>query len=243
MSIERLIAERLRYHKNHISTLNPVLFDEDDNLIPEVREKLLKIVDEFLEYTQVDIRVLDIRLVGSNASYNYNPDSDIDLHIVTNLSEISDPETIARLFFDSVKKNFKDSYDIEIKGTDVELYVEDINASSVSNGVYSVTSDAWVKSPAPMQDPTEEELADAEEIEDNIIQQIKSCKTAEELQEVVDKLYIIRKDSLSKYGETGAGNLAFKSLRGKGVLNDIKDVLRSAKSRELSLESLETKYY
>lgn len=219
--------------------LNPLLFDEDDNLKSEIKDKIVEIVEEFLDYLQVDIRVLDIRLVGSNAAYNYTPDSDLDVHIVTDLSEISDPEMIARLYFDSAKKNFKDSYDITVKGIDVELYIEDVNTSSVSNGIYSVSTDSWIKSPTPTKGPTDEELADAEKIEKEIIQSIMDTDSIEELQNIVDKLYIIRKDSLSAYGETGAGNLAFKSLRSKGVLDQVKDTLRAAKSEELSLEGID----
>lgn len=233
----RYIAERLAYNRRNSPKLNPVLFDEDMQLKSEIKEKVLKIVDAFLEYTQTDIRILDIRLVGSNAAYNYHPESDLDIHIVTDLSEISDPETIARLYFDSVKKNFKDSYDITIKGIDVEMYVEDINTSANSNGVYSVSQDKWIKEPTPEADPTDEEFSEAEEIEEEIIRAIKSTKSVEDLQAIVDKLYLMRKDSLIAHGETGAGNLAFKSLRNKGILDDIKDTIKQATSRELSLES------
>ena len=131
----RSIAERLAYNRRYSPQLNPLLF-EDGELKSQVRDKIVQIVDAFLEYAEVSINIADIRLVGSNASYNYNEYSDLDIHIVTDLSKIADPETIARLYFDSIKKNFKDSYDIKIKGIDVELYVEDINTSSVSNGIY-----------------------------------------------------------------------------------------------------------
>ena len=230
------IAERLAYNRRYSPQLNPLLFS-DGELKPEIREKILQIVDAFLEYTQVSINIIDVRLVGSNASYNYNEYSDLDIHIVTDLSQISDPETIARLYFDSIKKNFKDSYDIKIKGIEVELYVEDINTTSITNGIYSVTQSRWIKEPVQSVDPTSEEIASAEQIEDNIFDSIERAESVEELQTILDNIYLMRKDSLSTVGETGAGNLAFKSLRNKGVLDKIKDVLRDAASKELSLES------
>lgn len=232
----RSIAERLAYNRRYSPQLNPLLF-EDGELKSQIRDKIVQIVDAFLEYAEVSINIADIRLVGSNASYNYNEYSDLDIHIVTDLSKIADPETIARLYFDSIKKNFKDSYDIKIKGIDVELYVEDINTSSVSNGIYSVSQNRWIKEPVVVEDPTDEEIAEAEKIEDEIISKIKSSTSTEELENIIDNLYLLRKDSLAAYGESGPGNLAFKSLRNKGILDKVKDVIRDAESKELSLES------
>ena len=183
----RSIAERLAYNRRYSPQLNPLLF-EDGELKSQIRDKIVQIVDAFLEYAEVSINIADIRLVGSNASYNYNEYSDLDIHIVTDLSKIADPETIARLYFDSIKKNFKDSYDIKIKGIDVELYVEDINTSSVSNGIYSVSQNRWIKEPVVVEDPTDEEIAEAEKIEDEIISKIKSSTSTEELENIIDNL-------------------------------------------------------
>ncbi len=232
----RSIAERLAYNRRYSPQLNPLLF-EDGELKSQIRDKIFQIVDAFLDYAEVSINIADIRLVGSNASYNYNEYSDLDIHIVTDLSKIADPETIARLYFDSIKKNFKDSYDIKIKGIDVELYVEDINTSSVSNGIYSVSQNRWIKEPVVVEDPTDDEIAEAEKIEDEIISKIKSSTNTEELENIINNLYLLRKDSLAAYGESGPGNLAFKSLRNKGILDKVKDVIRDAESKELSLES------
>lgn len=233
----RTIAERLAAARRSSDKLNPLLFDEENRLSPEVRDRISKIVEEFLKYIEVDIKIADIRLVGSNAAYNYTSDSDLDVHIITDLSEISEPETIARLYFDAIKKNFKDSYDIKIKGIEVEIYVEDINTSSISNGIYSVSQDTWIKEPEPVEGPTSAALDLAEEMEEEIINSIKDAKSTEELQDIIDKVYLMRKDSLSSDGENGAGNLAFKSLRNKGVLDKAKDILRGATSNKLSLES------
>lgn len=229
--------EKVVYAKDHTPQLNPLLFDENRTLKEAIRNKILAIVDEFLDYIQVDINVLDIRLVGSNAAYNYGEYSDLDIHIVTNLSKISDPEIIARLYFDSVKKNFKDSYKIKVKGIEVELYIEDVNTSAVSNGIYSVKSDKWIKEPETVGDPSDEAIKEADVIERQIIKSIKSSNSAEELEEIINNLYMIRKDSLDAYGENGAGNLAFKSLRNKGVLDKVKQILRDVTAQELSLES------
>lgn len=232
----RSIKEKLAYNLKYSPQLNPLIF-EGGEMKPQVHDKILQIVNAFLEYAQVSIHIADIRLVGSNASYNYNEHSDLDIHIVTDLSKIADPEVIARLYFDSIKSNFKNSYDIKIKGIDVELYVEDINTSSVSNGIYSVSQNKWIKEPVIIEDPTDEEIEEAEKIENEIINNIMLANDVGDLEDIINNLYLMRKDSLASKGEAGSGNLAFKSLRNKGILDKVKDVIRDAESKELSLES------
>ncbi|MBO7078962.1 MAG: hypothetical protein J6W64_04030 [Bacilli bacterium] len=65
-------------------------------LKPEVKEKIDMIVNEFLETLNQDdidnIKISDIILVGSNVSYNYTSNSDIDIHIRIDLSIYDEPE-------------------------------------------------------------------------------------------------------------------------------------------------------
>lgn len=233
----RTIAEILAYKRNYSPELNPNIFDEDGQMYSEVRDKILEIVDAFLDYTQIkeDVKVSDIRVVGSNASYNYNENSDLDVHIVTDLSKISKPETIAQLYFGEVKHAFKEAYDIKIKGIEVELYVEDVNASAVTNGIYSVMQDKWIKEPEVLDDPTDDELDRAEEIEEDILRKLENA-SPDEKEDIIDQLYVMRKDALASEGETAPANLAFKSLRNKGILTRAKDDIKKHVSKKLSLE-------
>ena len=86
--------------------LNPALFDEDKHLFPNVREALLRIAKEFVsgvEEDDVAINVADIKLVGSNCSYNYNQDSDIDLHIVAETKSLNDPNDLYPIVYNLYK--------------------------------------------------------------------------------------------------------------------------------------------
>ena len=86
--------------------LNPALFDEDKHLFPDVREALLRIAKEFVsgvEEDDVAINVADIKLVGSNCSYNYNQDSDIDLHIVAETKSLNDPNDLYPVVYNLYK--------------------------------------------------------------------------------------------------------------------------------------------
>ena len=86
--------------------LNPALFDEDKHLFQDVREALLRIAKEFVsgvEEDDVAINVADIKLVGSNCSYNYNQDSDIDLHIVAETNSLNDPNDLYPVVYNLYK--------------------------------------------------------------------------------------------------------------------------------------------
>lgn len=108
-------------------TLNPLLFDENDELKPEIKEAIEKIVNQFVEDLKTDgvkIEVKDVILVGSNVSYNYTKDSDLDVHIIVDKDTLDcDPE-IYTLLYGAYRSLFNKNYDITIKGIPVEIYVE-----------------------------------------------------------------------------------------------------------------------
>ena len=108
-------------------TLNPKLFDENNHLNPEVREKLLQIADEFIKCIkddEVKFILKDVKLVGSNANYNYNPDSDIDLHLVADTKSLKCPDDLYPVIYNLYKSAWNNKFTPTIHGIPVELYVE-----------------------------------------------------------------------------------------------------------------------
>ena len=108
---------------------------------PEIRERLLEIAETFKSYLANDgleINVVDIRLVGSNAGFDYNEFSDIDLHLVADLDCIGCDSAIVQVALNAEKTKFNSNLDISVKGIPVELYVEDVKAGVNSNGIYSL---------------------------------------------------------------------------------------------------------
>jgi len=106
-------------------TLNPLLWNEDNTLKPEVKEKLMQIADEFikgLEEDGIKMDVDDIKIVGSNCSYNYTKDSDIDLHIIA--KNIKAPKEVYALLYSAYRSLWNKNYDIDFYGIPVEIYVE-----------------------------------------------------------------------------------------------------------------------
>lgn len=130
-------------------TLNRTLFDENDELREHIKYKLLNIVEEIQDIAienEIDLVIKDVVLLGSNCSYNYTKDSDIDLHIIADTSENDCTKHHLELIYNLFKSSFNDKYDIKIKGIPVELYIEENETSANSNGIYSLY-DGWIKKP------------------------------------------------------------------------------------------------
>lgn len=128
--------------------LNPKLWDDED-LKPEVTEKINLIVDEFLkglEEDNIKIDVKDIIIVGSNCSYNYTDDSDLDLHLVVDTANLENSDLYNKLY-SAYRTLFNKKIDIEFYGIPVEIFVETDDMPKLYNGVYSVMNNQWIEKP------------------------------------------------------------------------------------------------
>ena len=146
-----MLNEKLETH----DTLNPKIWNSDMTLRKDVEDKLYKIIDEFIEnshFLKID-DILAANLVGSNASYNYTEDSDLDLHLVVDLSAISEDATFAGYTGDCERIIFNRRYDIEMNGVEIEIYVEDIRTAPVSNGIYDLFKGEWIRKPIQLVFP------------------------------------------------------------------------------------------
>lgn len=221
---------RLLESKN---VLNPKLW-KNQKLIPEVKEHLDRIVEEFLDHFDIDIIVDDINIIGSNAGYNYKSKSDIDLHIVTDFTQYPADVNIIDELFNAKKNNFNNNYDITIKDLPVELYIEDSNHPAESNGRYSIKTNEWLQEPTYIEEPpVNKELV--KEYEDKIEDIIKS-KDLRQIDDLIDEIWDRRKLDVKDYGFTGEFNLVFKALRAKGLLDKLRKAKMEITSEELSLE-------
>lgn len=236
--MRKKLIEAIEIHNE----LNPKLFI-GNKLRKDVKDKILKIVDEFKSYVEVPFEVLDILLVGSNASYNYTEHSDLDIHIVTNFENIDGVEDkIAQILFNLERSAFNKAYDINIKGINAEVYVEDVNAMTASNGIYSVTADDWLKFPKKLDNIEQFDFGNDLENWKRTIEKALEQGTLEEVNEIINVLYLFRKNSIAQDGEFSYGNALFKEIRNLGLLDKLKEKLAELKSKELSLESFNIHY-
>lgn len=226
------------------SKLNPSLFDTKTNELKEdVRVRLIEIADLFVENIQEDevpLKVYDYWLVGSNAAYNYNKDSDIDVHVIVDIKETGVNPYLLKLLYDYIKSNFNDKYDIMVKGHEVELYLEDINTTAITNGIYSLKQARWIKVPELPKNGEETYNIEDSELYNHIYKQFIELKD-EDVEKFLDDLYLLRKESLAVDGEFGEGNLVFKQFRNNGYIKELRDRKYKYKSDELTLEKLEEK--
>lgn len=234
-----ILDESIERHE----TLNSKLFDENNKLKEEVREALLNVKDEFLKdlsENKIPLRVIDIWLVGSNASFNYTDKSDIDLHIIANLDDVCEDTCLLQILYNYVKASFNKRHDISIKGLPVEVYIQDVNSNSVSNGIYSLQEDEWIKFPEQLPE-YETDTTKLVGLQDLLrIYNTLDRTNIEQIKSLIDYAYIIRQKGLVE-GEFSDGNLSFKEFRNLGHLDELKDLVAELRSKELSLESLQQK--
>lgn len=227
-----ILVEAIEIHNE----LNPKIWD-GDKLDPDVKSKILEIVEEFKEYVEIPMEVVDVHILGSNASYNYTQYSDLDVHIVVNFEMMGDCTEILQAYYDTERSSFNDKYDISIHGVNVEMYVEDVKANTVSNGIYSVYKDEWIKYPQRLDKIPDIDLDP--ELSETIanIREILNGNDLDAVKDLINELYLMRKNSLATDGEYGKGNQIFKEIRNQGLLDELKDEMYKLTSQELSLES------
>ena len=221
--------------------LNPELF-QGDKLIPEVREQLLLIAEDFMIHLGInDVDIEDVTLSGSNAAYSYTKHSDIDLHILVDMSKFND-DPVYREFFDAKKTIYNDTHSITIGGIDVELYVQDTNEPVISLGEYSILRDSWIKLPRKRkahisQVATKNKYRKLYKLSEFAFR----SNNPDKIKNVVKTIKKYRQAGLDKGGEFSPENLAFKILRSKGIIKKLYDKLQSLHDKRLSLpESVDT---
>ena len=69
--------------------LNRKFWNRNDEIEPKIREKLLQVAEDFAVELKIEDKVKDVIFTGSLASYNWHKRSDIDLHIVVDMDELT----------------------------------------------------------------------------------------------------------------------------------------------------------
>jgi hypothetical protein len=205
-------------------------------LKPEVKDKLDEIAQAFIEYLDIpEEAILDIRITGSSANYNYTPHSDLDLHVIVDYDKVHEDCPIVEGYLWSMKSAFNKDHDISIYGIPVELYAEDSRMQAISNGVYSLSDNKWLKIPEKIK-PTSNDTA-VEAKFNELAEAIDKCDDSEVAKELQDKIYQMRKTGLSQEGEFSTENLAFKKLRDIGALDRLRELKKAKIDKELTLEN------
>lgn len=215
--------------------LNPKLWNNFE-LKEEVKDKLEEITEAFIDYLEIPREaILDVRITGSSANFNYTKYSDIDLHLIIDYEKVHEDCPLVDGYLWSKKAIFNNEHDISIYDIPVEVYCEDSNQEAISNGVYSLLNDEWIKKPEKIE-PTTNDVA-VESKFNELKEAIDKTDDSEEAEKLLSKIYEMRKAGLSEEGEFSTENLAFKKLRDAGMLERLKTMKKEKIDKQLSLES------
>ena len=229
-------------------SLNPKVWEnpKDPNkatMVPKVREALLRIAEEFIDYLGEDIFVDDIVLTGSLANFNWSEYSDFDLHIHIDLKQFGKDSDLYKELFDLKKFIFNERHNIKIYGYDVELYTQDVEEPHVASGVYSVMDDEWLTKPKKVNFELDKKvLTDKIKCWTEKIDKAVDSESSEDdidvLENLRKKLKEYRKSGLDKEGELSYENLVFKFLRRSGHIQKLFDSAHRAVDKQLSVEKV-----
>lgn len=231
MRINNIVNEiNVEFH----DTLNQQLWNNDQIKI-DVQVKLLKIAKKFIEFVNVnDLNLVDVCILGSNASFNYTQYSDIDLHIM-----VKDTNTIKSELYDSKKKLWNEIHQITIKGFNVELYIQDINEPNASMGIFSLLNNTWIRHPKKLHpDIDNDKIQRKFKHFAKLINIGISKRDKKYLDKIATNIKTLRKSGLQSSGEFSIENLVFKELRNGGYLDKLSQARQQLEDNALSLREV-----
>jgi len=225
--------------------LNPDIWlmnDEGYKMRPEIRDSLLKIVEDYEEFVDIDLDIEDIVLTGSLSNFNWSEFSDVDLHI---LIDFENPEeSIEKKYLDSRRIIWNSLRDVNVKGFESEIYVQDSKEQHFASGMYSVMYNDWVVEPEEKEvvlDPhkilskSKQWMDMIDQIEDGM-----ERTPTNELMGTVDdlkrRLKKYRGAGLADKGEYSYENLTFKFLRRNGYIGKLMNLKNKLIDKSLTLE-------
>lgn len=142
--VEKILDRLMTPHE----VLDPRIFDYKEEMLPEVREALLKLADRRIEKLFAPIKgleVYDICLTGSSTSYFYHDKSDIDMSIEIhnkNCPFLTKDLKLLGRFLHAISNRFHKSGYIEQYGgrlVDIKTYSRQFDIM----GLYSIKKNKW----------------------------------------------------------------------------------------------------
>tara|TARA_Y100000034_G_scaffold114979_1_gene151673 strand:+ start:837 stop:1562 length:726 start_codon:yes stop_codon:yes gene_type:complete len=219
--------------------LNSKLWN-DYQLKEDVREALINIANEFIDFLKLEITPKDIQLTGSSANFNYTKYSDIDLHLLFDFSEIDENEELVEEFLRSKKALWNKNHQITIKEYEVEIYPQSVSEEHYSTGVYSILNDKWVVKPV---DGSKDPQINIENVKNKVHSLVSEIDQQEEepdldrASRIKKKILKMRRGGLEEGGEYSIENLTFKVLRRIGYLKKLNKILNAEYDKKFSLQN------
>jgi hypothetical protein len=126
--------------------LNPIFF-KDNKLDSMLREQLIQLGDSYfsrLKKIIPDIKLADMIFAGDLAGYNYNKNSEIDLHLIIDLEDVSCDQALLSKFINFISQEWHEDK-IPLAHYSVRISIgSEVNGQA---GVYSLFNDKWLHRP------------------------------------------------------------------------------------------------
>lgn len=238
----RFIIEKLSLTLEYHDEMNPLLWDESE-MKPVIRERLLQIGQMWQKFAHIpDDAVRDIVMTGGNANYNYTPHSDIDIHIMVNLSKMDiDKDFLSDYLFDKKALWAFKHPTLSVFGYPVELYAQDYKEPVVSTqGLYSLQKAKWINKPKHENiSGFDGDLALRRKVLE-YKRKIEKILTepgdhTHDLNQLKIKFFNMRSAGIHRAGDYSMENLIYKALRNMGYVDQMNLYIQQKQDEMLSL--------
>lgn len=212
----------LKYHNR----LSPKLW-KAGGIQPELGARLVALAHQFAAFSGVDRkRIKDIVVTGSSANYNYTVHSDIDVHIISDVSGINS----LNLYQKKVEWT-RGHPELVHRNFPLEFYIHDVNQPlSKDQGVYSLVKNKWLNKPTHLDDVsilTDPLLFNHLQYNIDLIKKVLlKTNNASDILRYKEKLWRMRTAGLQRDGEFSIENIIYKDLRNRGLIDKLNTRLR-----------------
>lgn len=195
-----------------------------------------------------------IIFVGSLAGYQWNYDSDIDLHIVVDSEELARSQGIETIELIQQLREFSKKFNKKfyVMGFPIEFYIQEKDEPFYSNGIYDVYYNTWIKKPEIIEydkEKVKEAKEFAKQYKINIFDKIKqinkhikdSKKNDKNLSILQNDLKYLKSEILNlkekrnkairAEGDVGMDNMIIKFLGRMKVIKKIKDTIEKLENK------------
>ena len=220
-------------------TMNPKLWTENNELYSEAHNALVDAADEFVELLGIDPKYIDdVRLVGGNASYNWNDASDLDATIMLNRDLDLKKEDIRRLQISANNLTYR--VNPSLNGIDLNFYLSTRNVGGLRparQSIYSLGERDFISGPTKYPEMESNFLAGkanyiAELIEECVDDDSNEADDCAE--KLLQKLKRYRVKGLKRSeGEESTENMVWRILSRSGYIKLLKS----------KMEQLEKDYF
>lgn len=220
-----LLLEKARTsNQSNTKTLNPKLFTEQQEMKTSVRNDILRLAGLYageLGLNKDDVE--GVNIVGGNASYDFSPESDLDMTMV-----LKPNAEMSRKRFKALSKltsmlNYERHPKIRGIDTNVFVSLRGLNNPIRSQSIYSVTDDEWIQEPSEKEENNQRLVMSKVQ---EFVRQIRSACDDDDLschRALLGKIKAFRARGLKKGGEYSFAAEVYKNLSRSGEVDKIKE--------------------